>query len=61
MEASPYRDWWHDRPGPEVYTGHVNSTEFYTNRLLVKSLAGNGGEVYINELEYYGYEEGSGS
>ena len=49
-------------PGPEVYTGHVNSTEFYTyHRLLVKSLAGNGGEVYINELEYYGYEEGSGS
>jgi hypothetical protein len=49
-------------PGPEVYTGHVNSTEFYTyHRLLVKSLAGNGGEVYINELEYYGHEEGSGS
>ena len=49
-------------PGPEVYTGHVNSTEFYTyHRLLVKSLAGNGGEAYINELEYYGYEEGSGS
>ena len=49
-------------PGPEVYTGHVNSTEFYTyHRLLVKSLAGNGGEAYINELEYYGHEEGSGS
>jgi hypothetical protein len=49
-------------PGPEVYTGHVNSTEFYKyHRLLVKSLAGNGGEIYINELEYYGYEEGSGS
>jgi len=45
-----------------VYTGHVNSTEFYKyHRLLVKSLAGNGGEIYINELEYYGYEEGSGS
>ena len=49
-------------PGPEVYTGHVNSAEFYTyHRLLVKSLAGNGGEAYINELEYYGHEEGSGS
>jgi len=49
-------------PGPEVYTGHVNSTEFYKyHRLLVKSLAGNGGEIYINELELYGHEEGSGS
>jgi len=49
-------------PGPEVYTGHVNSTEFYTyHRLLVKSLAGNGGEAYINELEYYGHEEGDAS
>ena len=39
----------------DVYTATVNSnTSYKYHRLLFESLTGNGGEVYINELEFYG-------
>jgi hypothetical protein len=39
----------------DVYTATVNSnTSYKYHRLLFESLSGSGGEVYINELEYYG-------
>jgi hypothetical protein len=39
----------------DVYTATVNSnTSYKYHRLLFESLSGSGGEVYINELEFYG-------